>query len=395
MWEFFLNKKRAKKNEVEQNSSGNIADENNNKVEIISNFDDKKSINYAIDKSILNRNNDENKSECLLFDENLEEYKPVHLQSDKVNNQYGEFGVYLTDINYTSNPAIGREKEIRDLCKQLIIPKSGVVLVGDAGVGKTSIVEGLAYQIQHGNVCKILKNKGILSINVADLISGTKYRGDFEHKVQLLCNKLIMSKDVIVFFDEMHTSLGAGVADGSCLDLANLLKTYISNDLIKVIGCTTREEYLRNFYKDSAYERRFRVINVCEPDLVNLKHIIYSVMQTLADRYKLKINLSDNEYNNLFDIIYRLSTKKMQYQSKKLCNPDSSIKILSECFAYFVIENLEEIKYNDFIDSIIDDSTLNLSDMYINNNLLSEKTDENTIKEIDRSKVFTMTSYRK
>ena len=314
---------------------------------------------------------------------NQNKFNYPHLKFSNKN-----YGIYLTDNTYKNNPAIGREVEIRELSKNLLIPKTGVILVGDAGVGKTAIVEGLAYQIQQNKVCDSLKNTGILSVNVGELLAGCNLRGDFEEKITKLCNSLYNSGNIILFLDEMHMSLGAGTAIGQNIDMANMLKTYISNDQIKVIGCTTREEFEEYFSNDKAFRRRFNIIDVKEPNEFTLNAILNSTINNLANKFNIKINLSDVEIENIISLIIKLSSRKQKYIYDSYKNPDASIKILTNCFAYFAIEDLKEVTYQDFINGIIDNQNLNLSKMEINNGLFDYSNDTEEIYDNNRQKVF-------
>lgn len=313
----------------------------------------------------------------------------THLNYEKHN------GIYLTDINYTNNPAINREKEIRELSKSLLINKSGTILIGQPGVGKTAIVEGLAYQIQNNNVCDALKNKSILSINVGNLLSGSKYRGSFEEKIIKLCDELSKNKDVILFIDEMHTVLNAGNCEESSLDMANILKQYIANDQIKMIGCTTNLEFEQYFSKDKAFRRRFNIIEIKEPDKETLKTILKHIMINLSDQFMIKLNLNADEIDYIIDLIINYSNRTLKYTYEASKNPDSSIKILTNCFAYIAIENLKEVNCSHFIAAIKDNTILSLSEMEKNNLFIPEKSNnyENIDQDIDRSKIITLKKY--
>lgn len=303
-------------------------------------------------------------------------------------------GIYLTDINYDYNPAINREHEIRELSKSLLINKSGTILIGQPGIGKTAIVEGLAYQIQNNNVCDALKNKSILSINVGNLISGTKYRGAFEEKITNLCDELSKNKDVILFIDEMHTTLNTGNCQESSLDMANILKQYIANDQIKVIGCTTNLEFEQYFSRDKAFRRRFNIVEVKEPDKESLKTILKYTMINLANQFMIKLNLSDDEIDYIIDLIINYSNRTLKYTYEVSKNPDSSIKILTNCFAYMTIENLKEVNCSHFLSAIKDNVTLSLSEIEKNNLFIPEKLNEDLEQSnIDRSKIITLKKY--
>ena len=338
--------------------------------------------------TIIEKNNNfllENKDTDIYKTNNNNNFYSPHINS----KQY--YGIYLTDIGYQSNPAIGREQEIRELSKNLLINKTGTVLIGEPGVGKTAIIEGLAYKIQKGEVCDALKNKGILSVNVGELISSTKYRGEFEEKITRLCHDLMNNKDVILFIDEMHMSVNAGCSDGNSIDMANILKEYITNDQIKIIGCTTTTEFQEYFSQDKAFRRRFNIIEVKEPNIVCLKSILQNIMTNLANKHNVKLNLDYYEIDQLIDLIIELSHRKPKYVYESFNNPDASIKILTNCFAYMIIENLKEINYKNFLEAIKDNANLGLSQLEIENKL-TVNTEQNLLQEnVDRDKIFAIT----
>ena len=307
---------------------------------------------------------------------------PAHLIRPKEN-----YGIYLTDKKYSMNPAIGRDEEIRSLSKNLLIPKTGTILIGEPGVGKTAIVEGLSYQIQNSTICDLLKNKGVLSVSISALLAGCQYRGTFEQKINNLCDDLSNSKDVILFLDEMHATIGAGGSMQNDLDMANMLKTFISNDQIKIIGCTTTYEYNKYFSNDKAFRRRFNVIEIKETSKEALYCILQTILEDLSLRFNIKVELSEFEINSVLELIIKLSLRKQKYSYELQKNPDSSIKLLTSCFAYMAISNIKNAKYSDFIDGIKDNENLNLSKMEIEN-MLPVFDENDDIYNLKRSKIF-------
>lgn len=272
-----------------------------------------------------------------------------------------EGGIYLTDQNYEYDPAIGREQEIRELSKSLLIPKKAVLLVGNPGVGKTAIVEGLAYKIKTDEICESLKGKSILSVNSTELLAGTKYRGDFENRISKLCKGLSdKNGGIILFLDEMHTVLDANRNVEGGFSLADMLKPYISSGILKMIGCTTNEEY-KLFCEDPAFRRRFKVLDVKEQNDDIIKGILINYI--LNNYYKVNINMTDDEINKLLDAIIKLSKRKQMHTNVVPQNPDASISILMSAFAYMELENIKHATLKDFIDGILDDSSLSLMDI--------------------------------
>jgi len=196
-----------------------------------------------------------------------------------------QLGVDLTQKGRDGelDPVIGRTKEIKRLMQVLCRrTKCNPVLIGDPGVGKTAVVEGLAQQIANGSVPDPLRDKRVIQLNTGNLVAGTKYRGEFEERLRKIVKELTESKDVILFVDEVHTIVGAGSAEGT-VDAANILKPSLSRGIFQLIGATTQEEYRKYIEKDSALERRFQPITVDEPSIADSVHIL----EGLKDRYEM------------------------------------------------------------------------------------------------------------
>ncbi len=187
------------------------------------------------------------------------------------------------------DPVIGREKEIERvtqiLCRR---KKNNPVLLGEAGVGKTAIVEGFAQKIASGNIPEILKNKRIIMIDLASLVAGTKYRGEFEQRVKLLLDEIKQNKNIIIFIDELHTLVGAGGAEGA-IDASNILKPALSRGEIQCIGATTFDEYRKYIEKDAALERRFQPVIVNPPTVNETIEILKGLRPRYEEHHRLKI----------------------------------------------------------------------------------------------------------
>ncbi|MCP4557796.1 MAG: ATP-dependent Clp protease ATP-binding subunit, partial [Herbaspirillum sp.] len=163
------------------------------------------------------------------------------------------------------DPIIGREDEIERVCQILSRrKKNNPVLIGEPGVGKTAIAEGLAQRVVEGSVPQTLENKRVVTLDMASLVAGTKYRGQFEERLKAVMNEIISATDVIIFIDELHTIVGAGGAEGS-LDASNIFKPALSRGELRCIGATTLNEYRKYIEKDGALERRFQTVSVEPP----------------------------------------------------------------------------------------------------------------------------------
>ena len=192
----------------------------------------------------------------------------------------------LTNINEKvkkqNRLMIGRDKEVNQLCLMLCKKeKSNVLVVGKAGVGKSALVEKLAYMINEKTVMEPLKDKYIYELNLSSLVAGTKYRGEFEEKLKKIIDKVMRVKDIIIFIDEIHNLIGAGGAEGA-IDASNILKPYLARGDISVIGATTLEEYYKYFEKDQAMNRRFSLIKINE----NTKEETLDILKGLSKQYE-------------------------------------------------------------------------------------------------------------
>ncbi|MCE5236461.1 MAG: ATP-dependent Clp protease ATP-binding subunit [Clostridiaceae bacterium] len=195
-----------------------------------------------------------------------------------------QFGVDLTALagDGTLDPVVGRETEIQRILQILSRrTKNNPVLLGDPGVGKSAIAEGLAQRIAAGNVPDSVRGKRLISLDLAGMVAGTKYRGDFEERLKTAIRELQQSGDVILFIDELHTIVGAGATNGS-IDASNILKPALARGEIQVVGATTLDEYRRHIEKDAALERRFQPVTVGEPTQEEALKILYG----LRDRYE-------------------------------------------------------------------------------------------------------------
>ena len=226
----------------------------------------------------------------------------VNEKSDKVKSKSNtpttdQFGRDLTAEAKSGklDPVIGRSKEIDRLIQTLMRrTKNNPCLIGESGVGKTAVAEGLAIKIVDGEVPEILKDKRILSLDLTGMVAGTKYRGDFEDRIKSTVVEVKKAGNVILFIDELHTIVGAGSAEGST-DAANMLKPALSRGEIQVIGATTLDEYRKFIEKDAALERRFQPLNVGEPDFEST----IGILKGLRDRYEAhhKVRISDGAIN--------------------------------------------------------------------------------------------------
>jgi len=233
-----------------------------------------------------------------------------------------QFGRNLTSAAREGklDPVIGREKEIERVMQILSRrTKNNPVLIGEPGVGKTAVVEGLAQAIIKGDVPETLKNKQLYSLDLGALVAGSRYRGDFEERLKKVLKEIRTRGDIILFIDEIHTLVGAGAAEGA-IDAASILKPMLARGELQTIGATTLDEYRKHLEKDAALERRFQPIQVAEPSVA---HTI-QILKGLRDRYEShhKVSISD-------DAVVAAATLADRYISDRFL-PDKAIDLLDE-----------------------------------------------------------------
>lgn len=227
------------------------------------------------------------------------------------------------------DPVIGRAEEIERIIQILSRrTKNNPVLVGEPGVGKTAVAEGLARRVARGEVPDTLKNRRIVTLDLASMLAGTKYRGDFEDRVKCIIKEVQRAGDVIVFIDELHTIVGAGSAEGA-IDAANILKPALGRGEIQVIGATTPEEYRKHIEKDAALERRFQPVDVPEPDEACCVRMLRALRGSLETHHGLQIT------DEAISAAVRLSVRY-------ICDrflPDKAIDLLDEAASHVRLES--------------------------------------------------------
>jgi len=262
-------------------------------------------------------------------------YDELKIKPNEVRNNKLEIfnvGEVLNDKIDTFDKVIGRDKEINSLIEVLLRKKkSNPLLIGPAGVGKTAIVEELARRIKNKEVPNSLENKIIIDLPMGDLVSGTKYRGEFEERLTKIIKEVIKNKNIILFIDEVHTMVNAGGAEGA-INAGDILKPYLARGDLRVIGATTTREYEKFIAKDKALERRFEAININEPDIEETKEIIMGLKSSYESHHGITIS---NE--NINDIV----TLGNKYIFGKK-NPDKTIDLLDSICAYVKRKNTSD-----------------------------------------------------
>ena len=265
---------------------------------------------------------------------------------DEDVNEMGEtlsrYGKDLTQLAASGRlePVIGRAQQtdrlIRVLCRK---SKNNPCLIGEPGVGKTAIVEGLADKIIRGNVPEPLLGKKIISVDLSRMISGAKYRGEFEERLKSLLNEVESRDDIILFVDELHTIVGAGAAEGA-LDAANIIKPALSRGEIQMIGATTIEEYRKHIEKDAALERRFQAVTVSETNRAETLEILKGLRKKYEEHHKLRI--SDEALCAAIDMSVRYINDRFL--------PDKAIDVLDEAAAALRLSEISRKKKSDSLE---------------------------------------------
>lgn len=307
-------------------------------------------------------------------------YENSHHQEKKLLIE--ELGVDLTQKakNNEIDPVIGREEEIKKLeeilCRRT---KNNPLLLGNPGVGKTAIVEGLALLINNSNVPQKLQNKKIISLDMASAVAGTKYRGEFEERMKKILAEIEDNDNIILFIDEIHTLIGAGGAEGA-IDASNILKPALARGKIKCIGATTTDEYKKHFQKDLALDRRFQIINVEEPTIEKTKEILYKI-KPIYEQYH-NVSISEEIINSLIKL-----SEKYLYNHYR---PDKQIDILDEvCSKVNIKENKDITNLKSNLNEI-----KNKKELYIKENNI-KKAYEYKIKETEFKKNIFNTTQKK
>ena len=246
-------------------------------------------------------------------------------------NSLNRFAINLNEMarNGKLDPVIGREDEIRRILQILSRrTKNNPILIGEPGVGKTAIAEGLAHRIVSGDVPENLKSKQVYSLDMGALIAGAKYKGEFEERLKAVVKEVIASEgEIVLFIDEIHTLVGAGKTEGA-MDAANILKPALARGELKAIGATTLDEYQKYFEKDKALERRFQTVMVDEPDIVSS----ISILRGLKERYENhhKVRIKDEAIIAAVELSNRYITERHL--------PDKAIDLIDEAAAKMRLE---------------------------------------------------------
>ena len=313
----------------------------NDDLEVISN-DEPNTIDDLINKIKENKEELENKDD---WDNNANnDNEEINDDTENTNNYelLEKFGENFTTKEYLTNPAIGRDKEIKELIVTLLTPEKSAILVGKPGIGKTAIVEGLGYRIKNGDVPNALKGYTIFKLNTASLTGVDPTTNEL--KIQKIVDDLKHQNKVMVFIDEIHTLIGNGE---NTLDFANIFKPIIDRGTVKLIGATTSDEYDRYILRDKAFVRRFQKIDVAEPTREMVIQIMMGTYPKFEKKMNLKLKYSDFIKEKIMAFITDLTSEFKRVYETSVRYPDISLTILQQAFSYASFDNRNEVNIRD------------------------------------------------
>ena len=310
---------------------------------------------------------------------------------NNTNSIIDKYGDNFTLKNYITNPAIGRDEEIKDLILVLLTPDKSVILTGKPGIGKTAIVEGLAYKIQKGDVPDALKGYTVVKIDVQSLMGTVKESGDT--KVQTLVDEIKHKEKFILFIDEIHTLVNS--TSESSLDFANMFKTGLGRGDIKVVGATTTAEYERYILRDKAFARRFTKIEVEEPDREHTIKILMGTLPKIEANANAKLAYTPYIQEKIMEFIVDLTKEYNRVYETSGRYPDVPLTMLAQAFSEAVFDNkkivtIEHIEkailnsraiYPDIIKKGVEELRVQFKDLFqqeeqIRKDFLKSKSDE-------------------
>jgi ATP-dependent Clp protease ATP-binding subunit ClpA len=273
------------------------------------------------------------------------------MEQEKISmlQRYGE---NLTDKEYITDPAIARDEEIKQCILTLLTPEKSALLVGKPGIGKTAIVEGLAYRIQRKMVPNALLDWEIIKINITSLLGTTSSEGQTENRIDLLVKELATRDKLILFIDETHVLVNKNTSENGGIDFANMLKAGLDRGTIKMIGATTTEEYEQYILRDRAFLRRFQKIDVLEADKPTVVKILMGTLPKLEKQIGVKVNYTDFVKERFMTFIVEMTDEYKRIYEVAARYPDISLTILANAMTYALFDNETEVKTKHFYKAI-------------------------------------------
>lgn len=254
------------------------------------------------------------------------------------------YGENFTKKEFITDPAIARDEEIKQCILTLLTPEKSALLVGKPGIGKTAIVEGLAYRIQKGMVPNALLGWELIKINITSLLGTSTSGGQIENRVDLLVKELDGRDKTILFIDETHVLVNRNTSENGGIDFANLLKSGLDRGSIKMIGATTTEEYEQYILRDRAFLRRFQKIDVVEADKLTTVKILMGTIPKLEKKIGVKLNYTDFIKEKIMAFIVEMTDEYKRVYEVASRYPDICLTILANAFTFALFENETEVK---------------------------------------------------
>ena len=280
------------------------------------------------------------------LDENIEKLSTETNNNEQKNNETNKenkisvlerYGEDLTKKEYITNPSIGRDKEINEMILALITPDKAALLTGKPGIGKTALVEGLAYRIQKGDIPNALKGWSIIKINITSLLGSTTENGNTDARLEILLNELKTKTNTILFIDEVHLLVNKNPNNN--IDFANMLKPFLDRGTIKMIGATTTEEYEAYILRDRAFLRRFIKIDIAESDPETVVKILMGTYPKFEKKMGVKLAYTDFQKEKIFTFLVDMTSEYKRVYEISSRYPDITLTLLANAFSYAVFEN--------------------------------------------------------
>lgn len=285
-------------------------------------------------------------------DKNKEETKEENIDTKPKKSMLEKYGENLTTKVYVTNPAIAREEEIEKTILTILTPEKSAILVGKAGIGKTAIVEGIAYKIQRDEVPNAIKGYDIIKVNTSSLLG--KYEtedGTEELRINILLKEVEKAKNVILFIDEIHTLVIESRNSG--VDFVNAMKPALSRGDVKVIGATTLDEYNQYLIRDKAFLRRFEKIDVQEPDAKTTVKILMGSYPRIEKQTGVKLAYSQFVIEKLMTFIVDMTSEYKRVYELGSRYPDNALALLSKAFSYAKFDNSPFVTFKHFYKAIM------------------------------------------
>ncbi len=276
------------------------------------------------------------------MDDNIETLDINDNQNNSLFSMIEKYGEDLTAREYITDPAIARDEEIKQTILTLLTPEKSALLVGKAGIGKTAIVEGIAYRIQNGMVPDALKNWKLIKINITSLLGESVSNGATENRLELLIEELKTKKNTILFIDETHLLTNKSKTNN--LDFANMLKPGLDRGTIKMIGATTTEEYEQYIIRDRAFLRRFQKIDVAEADKDTTVKILMGTYPKIEKQIGAKMEYTDFIKEKIMRFIVEMTDEYKRVYEVASRYPDICLTILANAYSYAVFDNEKVVK---------------------------------------------------